>query len=131
MAGDLDDAEERCLEAEAWADEISAWGREHEDEVAADDAMATARMVTAIVKSIRLSVVAGEDRDTREMLLEELDQLLQKYRSPASSGQSTSGESFTELDDLPATKSTIPPPPGHAPEDIWKMAPRSVRGKPR
>jgi hypothetical protein len=122
MARDLDDAEERCLEAEAWADEISAWGRE---------------MVTAIVKSIRLSVVAGEDRDTREFLLEELDQLLAKYRSPISSGEHLKPDLNTlddigEIEDLPASvKPTLPPPPGMAPEEIWKNAPQSVPGKRR
>jgi hypothetical protein len=137
MARDLDDAEERCLEAEAWADEISAWGREHRDDPGAEDAVTTARMVTAIVKSIRLSVVAGEDRDTREFLLEELDQLLAKYRSPISSGEHLKPDLNTlddigEIEDLPASvKPTLPPPPGMAPEEIWKNAPQSVPGKRR
>jgi len=135
MARHLDDAEERCLEAEAWADEISAWGHEHLDDRGSEDAITTARMVMAIVKSIRLSLVAGEDRDTREFLLEELDQLLEKYRSPTSSGEqlkATDLNNFGDIDDLPASvKPTAPPPPGMTPEDIWSRAPRSGRDKNR
>jgi hypothetical protein len=139
MARDLDDAEERCLEAEAWADEISAWGTEHRDDPGSKDAITTARMVMAIVKSIRLSVVAGEDRDTREFLLEELDQLLEKYRSPTSSGEHLKPgadlhtlDEMGEIEDLPASvKPTMPPPPGMAPEDIWSRAPHSRRDKNR
>ncbi len=123
MKSDLDDAEERCLEAEAWADEIAAWGRARRGEADAAEAEALSRMVTAIVKSVRLSMVAGEDEATRSVLLEELDELLAKYRSPPSGDDD-------DLSDLPASKkSTIPPPPGLSPEDIWRRAPKSGGGR--
>ena len=124
MKSDLDDAEERCLEAEAWADEIAAWGRARRGEPDADEAEALSRMVTAIVKSVRLSMVAGDDAATRSILLEELDGLLAKYRSPSS------GANEDDLTDLPASKkSTIPPPPGLSPEDVWKRARRTDGGR--
>ncbi len=123
MASDLDDAEERCLEAEAWAHEISEWARERPGDPAGTEAEALVRMVTAIVKSIRLSLVAGDDPEARGFLLEELDGLLSPYRSGAgSSGESTPDEE----EDLPASrKATIPPPPGLSPEEIWGRAPKS------
>jgi hypothetical protein len=126
MASDLDAAEERCLEAEAWAHEISAWARARRGDPEGAEAEALVRMVTAIVKSIRLSMVAGDDADARGFLLEELDQLLARYRSPA--GPTTTGDE--DLADLPASRqSTLPPPPGYSAEEIWKDAPPSTRGR--
>lgn len=129
MASDLDEAEERCLEAEAWAHEISTWARALGDEPEATEAEALVRMVRAIVKSIRLSLVAGDDADARGLLLEELDQLLARYRAPASAAAK---EDVDDLADLPASrKSTMPPPPGLSPEEIWRRLPGSSRGNRR
>lgn len=128
MASDLEAAEERCLEAEAWAHEISAWARARRGDPEAAEAEALVRMVTAIVKSIRLSMVAGDDADARGFLLEELDQLLARYRNPLS--PTTAEGSGEDLADLPASRqSTLPPPPGYSPEEIWNNAPKSTRGR--
>ena len=122
MASDLDDAEERCLEAEAWAHEISEWARERPGDPAGTEAEALVRMITAIVKSIRLSLVAGDDPDARGFLLEELDQLLSRYRS----GERSDEGGVAVEEDLPASrKATIPPPPGLSPEEIWGREPKS------
>jgi len=76
-------AEECCLDAEAWAAELEDWVNGHLQAPLASDMSTIARMLRALVKSIRLSIVADESDDNRAYLVEELEGTIAKARELA------------------------------------------------
>jgi hypothetical protein len=76
-------AEESCLDAEAWASELEDWVNGHLHAAPANDMKTLAQMLRALVKSIRLSIVADETDENRAYLVEELESTMAHARSLA------------------------------------------------
>ncbi len=100
-------AEEVCLDAEAWATELEAWVKTRPAASEASDVKSLAAMLRAIVKSVQLSIIADEDPDDREFLVEELEQAIATARSLAD-GSHRLGQ--VPLDDGEEEESPSAPP---------------------
>jgi hypothetical protein len=143
-----EDVEERCLDAEAWADELEAWARKRPRSPQAAEAPALAGLLRALAKSIRLSLFAEGSADDRGYLLEELESTLAMSRAMASGtspppvqSRSTGERPAAALrrpEDERATmpgpldhgrneaeRATMPPPPGMSPRELFERAPKS------
>jgi hypothetical protein len=119
-----EEVEDQCLDAEAWADELTRWSRSHPQALEAREATALAGMLLALVKSIRLSLFAEASAVDRGYLLEELESTIATSRALAT------GERVRPLvggADCPTPPSlevggagvTMRPPPGKSPEEVW------------
>ena len=148
--------EDRLLDAEVLADEMAAYleGQEDPDASKWNDPRAICDMMRALIKNIRLGLIA--DPESVSDLEEELESTLKSARAwmctgPAPSANNTptarpqkpnSSKLMTlEEDDLdlPASspqrefelgsplsqRVTARPPPGQSPKDVWDQAPRS------
>ena len=113
-------AEESCLDAEAWASELEDWVNGHLHAAPANDMKTLAQMLRALVKSIRLSIVADETDENRAYLVEELESTMAHARSLAAGigqGGPTERRGSTRSYRPPSVlrsardMSTAPPPP--------------------
>ena len=124
MTTEPEDVEERCLDAEAWADELALWAGAKPDDPEARDAQAVAAMLRALSKSIRLSLFAEGSPVDRGYLIEELEGAIATARAiamgvrPGRVGRASVGPAPPALTGFSATV-TAPPPPGKSPQEIW------------
>lgn len=153
--------EDRLLDAEVVADEMAAYLDGQDDPEASqwNDPRAICDMMRALIKSIRLGLIA--DPDSVSDLEEELEATLKSARAWMCGGASPSAAmptarppqpaakkllTFEEDDlDLPAStpqrdfdlgspvsqRATARPPPGQSPADLWDRAPRSDTSRPK
>lgn len=135
-AGDLERAEEACLDAEAWAAELEDWLRARPSDRRASEMSSIARMLRALVKSIRLSIVADESDEDRRYLVEELEATMTNAGAMASGAgpepPNRSSRSVTPAilatgratptSPPPSAARTVPPPPGMSPREILERA---------
>ncbi len=154
--------EDRLLDAEVVADEMAAYLDGQADPEASqwNDPRAICDMMRALIKNIRLGLIADPDSVTD--LEEELEATLKSARAWMCAGPVSAADTptarppsapaakklltFEEDDlDLPAPTSqrefelgsplsqraTARPPPGQAPEDVWDKAPRSDTAHPK
>ncbi|MBL8742256.1 MAG: hypothetical protein JNK04_14205 [Myxococcales bacterium] len=143
--------EDRLLDAEVLADEMAAYLDGQEDPEASkwNDPRAICDMMRALIKNIRLGLIA--DPDSVGDLEEELESTLKSARAWMCAGPAPSAPTapppasrLMQLEeddlDLPASapqrdfdrgsplsqRVTARPPPGQAPEDVWDKAPGSA-----
>ena len=152
--------EDRLLDAEVVADEMAAYldGQDDPDASKWNDPRAICDMMRALIKSIRLGLIA--DPDSVSDLEEELEATLKSARAwmcgPAPAAGTPTARppkgavkkllTFEEDDlDLPASapqrepgpgspfsqRETARPPPGQTPKDVWDQAPRSDTARPK
>lgn len=111
-------SERLCVDADDWATLLEDWGRTRPTDPDAGDAAAISGMLRALVKSVRLSEVAEADAEDREVLLEELANVLDMARS-----LSRANASVAELPSPgPLGGRTLPPPPGFDPKILFATA---------
>lgn len=145
--------EDRCLDGEAWADELDLWRPKNADSSRVAEAAALAAMLRALVKSIRLSLLAEGDPRDRGYLVEELDATIEMSRAFAlETGTPVRRRSHSMVAPPPALvrdegardrsppedgeeqppptirpfdHATAPPPPGLDPNELFERAPSS------
>ena len=131
-------AEEACLDAEAWAGELEDWLKRRPGDARGPEMGSIARMLRALVKSIRLSIVADEDEENRRYLVEELFSTMQNARNIASGAGadapllqsrtiSKTPPIFKRVSDRPtapppAAAETKPPPSKLSPRDLFELS---------
>jgi hypothetical protein len=132
-------AEECCLDAEAWAGELEDWLRTHPKDARESEMTSIAQLLRALVKSIRLSIVADENDENRGYLVEELESTMASARAIAAGvGAHAPVERRVPSIQPPPILGggrdgvrTKPPPPGQAPKDILGRNPISDLPVPR
>lgn len=117
-------SEETCLEAEDWAHELESYYKAHPTCAEAGEISSLAQMLRAMVKSIRLSIVAEESAEDRGFLIEELVGAI-KMAGTVTGGPARSVSSSSPSEEIPdlfagpqSSRRTAPPPPGMSPRDI-------------
>lgn len=68
----LDEIEEACLEADAWADALDEWAVPRAHLPIAADATSLSGMLRALVRPLRLSLLVEDGESDRRCLLEEV-----------------------------------------------------------
>jgi hypothetical protein len=110
--------ERLCADADDWAALLEDWGRRRPTDPDAGDAAAISGMLRALVKSVRLSELAEADAQDREILCEELANVLEMARS-----LSRANASVAKLPSPgPLGGRTLPPPPGFDPKILFANA---------
>lgn len=71
-AASLDEIEEACLEADAWADALDEWAAPRAHLPIAADATSLSGMLRALVRPLRLSLLVEDGESDRRCLLEEV-----------------------------------------------------------
>ena len=80
---ETDSQEDKLLDAEAWAEELDAWSRARRGTPEASETAALSRLIRALIKNIRLSIVADGDPEDRRYLVEELDMTIAQAQTIA------------------------------------------------
>jgi hypothetical protein len=118
-----DEVEDKCLDAEAWADELAGWAKARAQLPEATEAKALSAMLRALVKSIRLSLFAEASPVDRGYLIEELESTLATSRALATGQRTRPLEGGSDCPTPPSlvadSGATARPPPGKRSEDVW------------
>lgn len=112
--------EDRCLDAEAWADELDLWRPTSADSARLAEAGALAAMLRALVKSIRLSLFAEGDPQDRGYLVEELDATIEMARTFAT-------ETGAPVASRAGRRSIVPTPPALVRDEDDDRPPPTIR----